>query len=60
MANFPASGSFFQDADRDICAWLDKGYKERKFVLVDMPNLILKSMSSEEFDVPANADPITM
>lgn len=53
-------GSFFQDADRDICIWLDKAYSNKQYVLVDMPGFILQCLNNDEFRPPDNVDPISM
>ncbi|CAD5218799.1 unnamed protein product [Bursaphelenchus okinawaensis] len=53
-------GSFFHDSDREVYTYLNKGYLAKKFQLLDVPTFLIQCASSDEFQSPDNADPVTV
>lgn len=53
--------SFLQDSEREIAVRLDRGYKQKEWVLVDTPAFFSQSIAQTDvFYPPEGADPLTM
>lgn len=52
---------FLQDSEREIAVRLDRGFKQKEWVLVDTPGFFSQAIAQQDvFRAPDGADPITM